>query len=240
MSNPNAKRAKAKGTALAPAPATATAKDRSAVTVGISSEAERDQAVARKLTRPEVGSAAVIEAWAQGTHDVNALVTELASQVEAINSGQMARAEGMLIAQAHTLDAIFVNLMRRAMNQTTMPHWDAYMRIGLKAQSQCRSTLQALADLKNPPLVFAKQANIANGPQQVNNGVSGDSASTTRPRAPAHEKDGIEQSRLLDGQKHGGTYLDAGAAATTAAGNPAVEAVGAVNRPAQPRRKGNG
>jgi hypothetical protein len=43
------------------------------------------------------------------------------------------------------------------------------MRLGLKAQSQCRATLETLAQIKNPPVVIARQANIAQGPQQVNN-----------------------------------------------------------------------
>lgn len=34
-----------------------------------------------------------------------------------------------------------------------------------KAQSQCRATLETLAAIKNPPVIYAKQANISNGPQ---------------------------------------------------------------------------
>jgi hypothetical protein len=45
------------------------------------------------------------------------------------------------------------------------------MRMALKAQNQCRMTLETLATIKNPPAVFARQANIADGPQQVNNGM---------------------------------------------------------------------
>ena len=30
-------------------------------------------------------------------------------------------------------------------------------------------TLETLSNIKNPPVVYAKQANISNGPQQVNN-----------------------------------------------------------------------
>jgi hypothetical protein len=217
------------GTALAhPA---AKPKNRSAVVVEAASESEMDTAIARKLTRPEVGSAAVIEAWSQGGHDVNALVTELAAQVEAVNSGEMRRAEGLLISQAHTLDAIFVNLMRRAMNQTTMPHWEAYMRMGMKAQSQCRATLQALADIKNPrPFAFVKQANIANGPQQVNN--NGDASLTnTRTGAGAHaEKTQSEQSKLLEDGRDGCTYLDTGTTPAATRGNQKVEAVAEVHR----------
>ena len=46
------------------------------------------------------------------------------------------------------------------------------MRMAMKAQNQCRMTLETLATIKNPPVVFARQANINNGgQQQVNNGV---------------------------------------------------------------------
>jgi hypothetical protein len=42
----------------------------------------------------------------------------------------------------------------------------------LKAQAQCRVTLVALAEMKNPrPVAFVQQANIAAGLQQVNNGA---------------------------------------------------------------------
>lgn len=42
---------------------------------------------------------------------------------------------------------------------------DTYLRLALKAQAQCRATLQTLAEIKNPrPVAFVKQANIAHGP----------------------------------------------------------------------------
>jgi len=44
---------------------------------------------------------------------------------------------------------------------------ERYMRLALKAQGQCRATLETLAVIKNPPL-FARQANITSSPQQVN------------------------------------------------------------------------
>ena len=48
------------------------------------------------------------------------------------------------------------------------------MRLALKAQAQARSTAEALALLKNP-MPYIRQANIANGPQQVNNcGAAGE------------------------------------------------------------------
>ena len=32
-------------------------------------------------------------------------------------------------------------------------------------------TLETLSNIKNPPVIYARQANFANGPQQVNNHV---------------------------------------------------------------------
>ena len=47
---------------------------------------------------------------------------------------------------------------------------ETYLRLALRAQAQCRATLETLAVIKNPqPVAFVRQANIANGPQQVNN-----------------------------------------------------------------------
>jgi hypothetical protein len=57
------------------------------------------------------------------------------------------------------------------MGHDSIPGFDANMRIALRAQSQCRATLETLAAIKNPPIVYARQANITSGPQQVNNGV---------------------------------------------------------------------
>ena len=67
--------------------------------------------------------------------------------------------------QAHTLDALFNESARRAGNN--LGHYpdtvDKYMRLALMAQSQCRTTIETLAEIKNPrPVAFVKQANIAN------------------------------------------------------------------------------
>jgi hypothetical protein len=48
-----------------------------------------------------------------------------------------------------------------------------YMRLTLKAHSQCRATLKGLAEMKNfAPLTFVKEANTADN-QQVNNEAAG-------------------------------------------------------------------
>lgn len=169
-----AKTSKAPAKANAPVPTAAVYK-KSSIEVAIppgSTDADFAVAVARTLTRPETSAASVIENWQKDTHDVNALAAELGRQVDAVNGGDLRRAEGLLIAQAHALDNIFANLARRSTGQQLLAQWEAYMRMAMKAQNQCRMTLETLATIKNPPVVFAKQANINNGgQQQVNNGA---------------------------------------------------------------------
>lgn len=73
--------------------------------------------MARGLLEP--GTQAALTAYALLTPsyadlELSPLVDELADQVKATNSGDMARMEAMLTTQAHTLDVIFNTLARRA------------------------------------------------------------------------------------------------------------------------------
>ena len=170
-------------TSMANKPSTKTSELRSCVQVALRNPLDKpDDAIARTLTRPEVQAAATIQRWDGENHEVNALTHELAAQVASVNSGDLNRAEGILIAQAHTLDALFNNLAKRAHGQTSLDVYEGFLRLAFKAQSQCRATLEALTYLKNPPNVaFVKQANIAHGPQQVNNTMNRE-AITSRAR----------------------------------------------------------
>ena len=92
---------------------------------------------------------------------------------QAVQAGNLSGLEATLTAQAVALNAIFNEMARRAaLNMGEyIDATEVYLRLGLKAQAQCRATLQTLFEMKNPqPIAFVKQANIANGPQQVNNG----------------------------------------------------------------------
>jgi hypothetical protein len=120
---------------------------------------------------PEVGAAGTIRGL-NNIHDVNALTKILHQQTADVVGGNMTRPEALLLSQAHTLDALFNSLVMKGLNQSHMPHYESFLRLAYKAQSQCRSTLQTLSDIKNPSVVYAKQANITNGNQQINNGVS--------------------------------------------------------------------
>ena len=71
------------------------------------------------------------------------------------------------------------------------------MRMAMKAQSQCRMTIETLATLKNPQVVFAKQANINNGgQQQVNNRVATD---TSRARESEPEPSKLWKNMMGNG-----------------------------------------
>ena len=145
-------------------------KNKTSVIVPMHNKDDPDEAVAKILTMPEVGAASTIRGL-NDIHDVNALTKILSQQTADVIGGNMTRPEAMLLSQAHTLDALFNSLVMKGLGQTHMQHYEAFMRLAFKAQSQCRSTLQTLSDIKNPSVDYAKQANITNGNQQINNGV---------------------------------------------------------------------
>ena len=180
------------------------AKDSHAVEVKLKKDEDRDQALANVLLRPSVQAAVTIQQW-ENQSDVSSMMNELSMQMDIVKSGDMGRPEAMLLAQAHTLDALFNNLARRAKNQQYLNQFETNLRLAFKAQSQCRATLETLAALKNPPVVFAKQANISNGHQQINNGVP----------ATHTEKIQNQQNELLVEAQHGSETLDTRTTRTT-------------------------
>jgi hypothetical protein len=184
---------------------------------------EENAAKARNVLNPTIRGAVTSQAFSKvfGETDLQSLVTELGNQVGKVESNNLLRAESLLITQAHTLDAIFNELARRAaMNMGEyIKATDTYLRLALKAQSQCRATLETLATIKNPPVIFAKQANISNGPQQVNNGT---------PQPVAREEKTIEQNELLEAQH--GQRLDTGTTGAAIGADKELETVGEIDR----------
>ena len=173
-----------------------------------------------------------------GTLDVTECVMTLKKRADTAHGGDLKHAETTLTAQAATLDAIFNEMARRAaLNMGEyLDATERYMRLALKAQGQCRATLETLAAIKNPPVIFARQANIAHGPQQVNNG---NFENSTRASAHAANSEAVP-NELLEGPEHGSTNMDDRTTPAPARGHPAVEALETVNRPRKPRRKSGG
>jgi hypothetical protein len=65
-------------------------------------EEGQDEAVAKKLTRPEVQASLTIQKL-HPINDVNALTKILSQQTADVINGDMTRPEAMLLSQAHTL-----------------------------------------------------------------------------------------------------------------------------------------
>lgn len=183
-----------------------------------------------------------------GTTQPHLCITEMVASVKdhglRVNSNDLAAAEQMLTAQSIALNAIFAEMARRsALNMGEyLDASERYMRLALKAQGQCRATIEALAAIKNPPVVFAKQANIANGPQQVNNGVASAPANRAANKqeqaAPAHGENGKPANELLE--MTDGERLDAAAQGAAGSANPWLATVGAIDRAKVVRWEGTG
>lgn len=189
--------------------------------------------LAKATLRPSVRSAVSVHRFAKsdfGDVDLTALADELSAQVGAVTRGDLSRAEAMLMAQAFVLESIFHELARRAgLNMGEyLQAAETYMRLALKAQSQCRATLETLATIKNPPVTFVRQANIAHGPQQVNNAPLAETSH-------ARESE-IAPDKLLEASD--GKQLDSGAAKQAVGADPHVDAVGKVDRTKNAQRQG--
>jgi hypothetical protein len=185
-------------------------------------EESKADAKARKVIMPSVTGAVTMQAFKKnfGEVDLMALIKAMKVQIQAVHDGDMKCTEEMLIVQAHTLDSIFNTLAQLAMRSDILPKFETYLRLALKAQGQCRATLETLAEIKNPqPTAFIKQQNIGVN-QQVNNDA-----------APlAHGKIKNQPNELLTEGGHHGTTLDTGRTGAAIGTHQELEAVGAVNR----------
>jgi len=181
---------------------------------------------------PSVSGAIVMEAFQDNVlgkgADIATMIYGLRETFKAVRGGDLDTTEAMLISQATALQTIFASLAKRATHQDQLHHYEAFLGLALKAQAQSRATISALVDLKYPrQATFVKQANIANGPQQVNNGAE----QATHAKEIPNQK-----TELLEDQRDGSTQMDTRATPETVRSHPAVETVAAVHRAAKSRR----
>ena len=182
-------------------------------------------ALARTALRPSVQASVTIKDYGKvwGDLDLSGLIQCLSEQIEATRGGDASRAEAMLTAQAHTLDAIFNGLAQHAINADYMDHLEKYLKLALRAQSQCRATWEAITSIKNPPVVgYVRQANIAQGHQQVNNtAVVGNGADDQA------QESAISRNELLEAGNE--QRMDARASCEASQADQAMAAVGEVD-----------
>ena len=158
-------------------------------------------------------TAMTLQAYAGGGAELG--ITELLAAMrkagDEVVAGDMGRFERVLTHQFLTLDALFNNLAQRSGRQETFKGIEVLMRLALKAQTQARATAETLALMKNP-MPYIRQANIAHGPQQVNNGQLTHAA-----------KNQNQPNELLE--HHHGNFLDTRATPAPGRADSAMAAV---------------
>ena len=175
-----------------------------------------EEALAEFKSKSEYLSTAVIESFGVSIGDdfnFPSTIKTLEKTIQQIKSGDLSKIEEMYISQAMALEMMFTSLARRAKAQEKLLQYETHMRFALKAQNQCRATLQALVQLKQPSnTTFVKQANIAQGHKQVNN---------------LAEKNITPQNELLEDNY---AQLDTGTTTTPKGIDTTLEALGKINR----------
>jgi len=136
-----------------------------------------------------------------GPLDLTACAEQMTQKMEGLNKNDLTEPKQMLLSQAHALQAIFMEMARRAaLNMGTyIDPTEKYLRLALKAQGQCRATIETLAEIVNPRPIYinpkqvnhsegAQQVNNAGGPQQVNN----ESSPAEDPALKSHQVVGVK------------------------------------------------
>lgn len=185
------------------------------------------QGVAKLMISPEMACFRVItqreRSEVMANLDVEVLLGLLREQTHEVQHGDMKLAEAMLINQAVALQSLFVKWTEKGMETGLLRQQETAFRLALKAQSQCRATLETLFNIKHPPIVYAKQANVTTGPQQINNGVpppmGGDHAGAPQKKS---RKNKLKEIAHEPEQEQ---WLDAGAPRTAGRKNQAAKAM---------------
>ena len=185
-------------------------------------ELETQHKLAELICGPDLAAFRVMKAVEESFFkdiDVPILIKHLRDQACAVQGGNMSHTEAMLTLQATALQSLFSRLVERGMEQATLSVMESFMKLALRAQNQCRSTLETLATIKNPPVVYARQANFANGPQQVNNGCA---------KVPRARNNKIKQTQLLETIPN--ERMDFGTTETAIGNDQVMAPVGKVDR----------
>lgn len=133
------------------------------------------QAMARKLVQPAFKNAIATSGFISkmiGGVELPGL-TDYANELQKTSTkaaeGDLAMASKMLAAQAVTLDTMFSELARRtAMNMGDYINAaERYGRLALKAQSNCRATLEAMAKLHQPREQTVRHVHVNEGGRAV-------------------------------------------------------------------------
>lgn len=96
------------------------------------------------------------------------LISVLESESRRLSKADPGEIGQILAAQILSLQSLYARLVELSLGQSSVTNIQAMMRLGLRAQAQCRATSEALVAINRPPAIMAKQANFG-AIQQVNN-----------------------------------------------------------------------
>ena len=110
---------------------------------------DQAEALAEAALHPSLHAILSLREYGKGFGDltIDGLYKALQAQMDQTAKGNLGRGEAMLTAQAHTLDAIFNSLAQRAVNAEYISQMDTYLKLALRAQSQCRATWETLSTI---------------------------------------------------------------------------------------------
>lgn len=151
------------------------AKDANVITVKGKDDKERDHRMADLALTPGLRHAAIASGFATGlvagTHElpVPARLGPIGEAMAKGRAGDKAMASEMLAAQAVVLDTMFTELAHRAQGSIgrSLEGADRYTKLALKAQANCRATLEALAKLHQPREQTVKHVHVNEGGQAI-------------------------------------------------------------------------
>ena len=220
-------KAQSKAAARTPKATRATAEDPAR-----KAEAADDEMNTARVMQNGQCNAAVVKTYLHFVNDgsnVKALSQVSMKDAAAIGSGDLSSLEHMLLTQATALQAMFVDLALRAKRQDRFDGIQIMTTLALKCAAQSRQAVTALAELRMPKSVmFAKQANVSSGPQQINNGVVAQAS-------PARAEEIQSRPNELSGANHG--LLENTRTSCSAGGaDPHLATVGALDRAEVTRR----
>ena len=127
-----------------------------------------------KITMDGTANISVVRKYLRLSDDIDSrdLISQLDRDAAAISAGDLSCLERMLLSQAVTLQSMFTDLALQASGRSDPATTQTLTQLALKSAAGSRQAIAVLADMRAPKLaVFAKQANVSSGPQQVNNVV---------------------------------------------------------------------
>ena len=121
--------------------------------------------------------------------EVAEIFLQLKAQATAIQSGDLSLFDAMLVNQAVALQSLFADLAVKASSGPKSPElFEMQLKLAMRAQNQCRATIQTLLESRNQTVFINNQANVSHGPQQVVNNPLAHTGAQARARAKVHVK----------------------------------------------------